>query len=328
LRASGFFTRREFGAALLLVLVLVFSAVKDPSFLRETNVQSILQWVPLMVVMGLGQMMVIITRGIDVSVGSLAGLTAILVGLVTRSHTDMSAPVALALGAITGLILGSFNGLLIAFAEVPPIIATLATMIGYRGLAFIASRAKQIDSNQIPQSLIDLSQRGPFRIGGLLCPWILVLAIVIVGLGAFFLKSTRPGRDVFAVGSNPPAALLRGVSVKRTQFMVFALSGLLSGIVGVFYMSRYGFVNPGSAGVGLELMVIAAAVIGGTNVAGGTGTVLGLIAGCLLLATINVSLAVLGISENYQQLVYGVTILIGVVLDGFVKQNAARLRAT
>lgn len=316
--------RREFGAALLLLLVTVFAASRDSTFLQAKNIENILLWAPLLLVMGLGQMMVIITRGIDVSVGSLAGLTAMIVGLETRSHMGMSAPFALAMGALVGLGLGSFNGVLVAFAEVPPIIATLGTMIGYRGLTFIASGGKQIDSNQIPESLIDLSQRGPFQIGSLLCPWILVIAAVVLGLGAFFLRFTRAGRDIFAVGSNPTAALLRGVPVKRTRFLVYAASGVLSGIVGVFCISRFGFVNPGSAGINMELVVIAAAVIGGTNVAGGSGTVLGLIFGAFLLATISVVLAVLGISENYQQLIYGVTILLGVITDGILKTAAAR----
>jgi len=307
--------------------VVIFSEAKDSHFLQANNLESILLLAPLMMVAGLGQMMVIVTRGIDVSVGSLAGLCAMAVGLVTRSHMDTSAPTALLIGATVGLSLGAFNGLLIAFAEVPPIIATLGTMIGYRGLIFIVSGSKQIDSNQIPQSIIDLAQKGPFSIGGVECPWILVIAAVLIGAGGYFLSQTRAGRDIFAVGSNPPAALLRGVPVRRTQFLVYAITGVLAGIVGVFTMAKYGSVDPGSAGSGLELEVIAAAVLGGTNIAGGSGTVLGVVAGSLLLATIDVSLIALGISENYQQLVYGATIMLGVVIDGLVKMRAARVPA-
>ena len=307
--------------------MVIFSEAKDSHFLQANNLESILLLAPLMMVAGLGQMMVIVTRGIDVSVGSLAGLCAMAVGLVTRSHMDTSAPTALLIGATVGLSLGAFNGLLIAFAEVPPIIATLGTMIGYRGLIFIVSGSKQIDSNQIPQSIIDLAQKGPFSIGGVECPWILVIAAVLIGAGGYFLSQTRAGRDIFAVGSNPPAALLRGVPVRRTQFLVYAITGVLAGIVGVFTMAKYGSVDPGSAGSGLELEVIAAAVLGGTNIAGGSGTVLGVVAGSLLLATIDVSLIALGISENYQQLVYGATIMLGVVIDGLVKMRAARVPA-
>jgi rhamnose transport system permease protein len=311
---------RELGTILLLILVVMFAGIREPRFLQATSIDSILLWVPLLVVVGIGQMMVIVTRGIDVSVGSMVGLCAMVVGMLFRSHPTLALPLGVLAGAAVGLLLGSINGSLIAFARVPPIIATLGTLSAYRGLIFIVSHGVQVDSKDIPDALSRWSAEGPVQIAGVTVPWILVFSLVVCVAGSWFLKRTRPGRDVYAFGSNPEAARLRGVPVVRTAFMVYAITGLLAGLAGVLYVSRFGFVNPSSAGTGFELVVIAAVVIGGTNVVGGSGTVLGVLLGCFLLGAINVALAVLGISETWQQLVYGIVILVAVGVDTFVRR--------
>jgi rhamnose transport system permease protein len=265
-------------------------------------------------------MMVVVTRGIDVSVGSIVGLSGIVAGAIFRSHPGVGLIPGILAALITGLALGYLNGVLVSRAKIPPIVVTLGGLSAYRGLAFIVSKGKQVDSNDIPEPLSNWSLHGPFTIGGVTIHWILLMAILLALLASWFLRRTRAGRDIFAVGSNPEAALLRGVPVDRTKAMVYAITGLLAGFGGVIYASRYGFVNPGTAGQGLELVVIAAVVIGGTNVSGGSGTVLGVVLGCLLLASINVALSVMGIEENWQQLVYGIVILVGVLLDTFVRR--------
>jgi len=317
---------RELGTLLLLGLVIVAATLKEPRFLEASTLNSVLLWIPLLAVVGMGQMMVIITRGIDVSVGSMVGLAGISVGMLFRSYPDLNVFVGTLAGILLGLVLGTVNAALIAWSRIPPIIATLGTLSAYRGLVFIVSRGEQVDSNHIPTALTYWSLEGPIHLGSVTVPWILLIALAVAAAAAWFLRRTRAGRDVYALGSHPEAARLRGVPVTRTTFVVYAITGALCGLAGVLYASRYGFVNPATAGQGLELSVIAAVVIGGTNVTGGSGTVLGVLLGCLLLGTINVALAVLGIAANWQLLVYGAVILIALIVDTLLQRAVGRLQ--
>ncbi len=318
---------RETGTAFLLALVVVGATLRDPAFLSAGNVESILLWAPLLIVVGLGQMMVIVTRGIDVSVGSILGLSGIAMGMLFRSNPGVPVPVAILVAVLVGLALGMLNGAMIAFAKVPPIIATLGALSAFRGLAFIVSGGQQVDTNHLPADLSRLSLTGPITVGGVTISWLLTIALVVAGLGAWFLRENRLGRDIYAVGSNPQAAELRGVQVPRTLFFVYALTGLLSGLAGAMYASRFGFVNPATAGQGFELTVIAAVAIGGTKMTGGSGTVLGVVLGCFLLSVVNVALAVLGVEASWQLLVYGVVILIALLIDALFRGILNRTEA-
>jgi rhamnose transport system permease protein len=255
-----------------------------------------------------------------VSVGSMLGLCAMAAGMLFREQPSLPAGVGALAGIVFGLLLGSINGSLIAFAKVPPIIATLGTLSAYRGLIFIISKGEQIDGNDLPVALTHWALDGPIRIGGVTVSWLLTMALLIASAAAWFLLKTRAGRDIYALGSNPNAARLRGVAVNRTTFLVYAITGALCGLAGVMYASRFGFVNPATAGQGFELTVIAAVAIGGTKITGGSGTVLGIVLGCFLLGSINVALAVLRIEGSWQLLVYGAVILLALLLDtGFRK---------
>lgn len=319
LRMSRF---REGSIIVFLILVIALSAAVEPRFFQTINIRSVLLWIPLLTVMAMGEMMVIITRGIDVSIGSTLGFAGIVVGMIFRDNPDFNIYLGTALGILLGAALGSVNGLLIARAKIPPVIATLGTLSLYRGLVFIVSGGRQIDPNHVPTALIRWSQRGPFGIQ--LVPWVVVIAIVVALLAYLFLRYTKTGRDIYAIGGNPEAARLRGIPVARTVFLVYVISGAMAGLAGILYASRYGFVNPGETGVGLELTVIAAVVIGGTNVFGGSGSVLGVVLGCLLLGTINVALSVLGIAATWQLAVYGFVILLAVVVDALIQRELRR----
>jgi len=318
-------TLRELGTAVLLVAVVAAALSKNHQFLDVKNLNSILLWIPLLVVVGMGQMLVILTRGIDVSVGSTMGVAGIVVGMMFRDHPGLNIYLGAALGFVIGAILGAINGGLIAWAKIPPIIVTLGTLSAYRGLAFIVCKGEQIDSNNIPEGLTNWALLGPVTIEGVTISWLIVWAAGAAILTAYFLRSTRTGRDVYAIGSHPEAARLRGIPVSKVTFLVYSICGALAGLAGVLYASRYGFVNPGTAGQGFELTVIAAVVIGGTNVLGGSGTDIGVLLGCLLLGTINVALAVLGIDAAFQTLVYGLVILIALTIDSYLQRLMGRL---
>ncbi|CAN5560498.1 ABC transporter permease [soil metagenome] len=312
---------RELSTLALLILVIAVTAIKEPRFLGSGSVESVLLWIPLLAVVGIGQMMVIVTRGIDVSVGSMVGLTAMAAGMVFRSSPGLPVPVVTLIAIAVGLAAGAINGGLIAYAKIPPIITTLGTLSAFRGLVFILSSGKQVDSNDLPDALANWTLHGPVTIFGVNLSWLFVISLVVMGVFAWVLKQTRFGRNVFAFGSNPNAARLRGVNTAKTEFWVYALTGALCGLGGVMYASRFAFVNPASAGQGLELVIIAAVVIGGTNIIGGSGSVLGILLGCTLLGTINVALSVTKVDATWQSMIYGLVILVAVVIDAALRKR-------
>ena len=309
---------REAGIAAVVALAFVACALVEPRFYAADNLRSILLFLPLIVVVAMGQMAVIISRNIDLSVGSTLALAAIVAGNLYVSHPAM--PVWLAALAAVGVggALGLVNGALVALLRVPAIIATLGTLTAYRGLVFLYSGGRQVNTNDLPPSLIGLSQGSPLGV-----PWIVLFA-GLVALGAFlWLRYTQSGRFVYAVGSNPAAATLRGVPVRRVVLGVFTLAGALSGLAGLMFASRFGFVNPGTTGRSMELVVISAVVIGGVNVFGGSGSVGGVLLGCVLLGIVSVALPILGVSAFWQLALYGAAILAAACVDTLVQRRSA-----
>lgn len=319
LRRVAYF--REIGIVVLLVIAFIAAGVKEPRFLSAMSLRSIILYVPLIIVVSLGQCMVIISRNIDLSVGSMLGLVGISVGIILRDYPGFPIWLGFLVAIAIGAVLGSINGVIVAWLRVPAIITTLGTLYVYRGLTFIVSGGHQIDPNDIPPALIRLTQTSPL---GRNFPWITIIALLIAGITHLFFRYSRTGRYIFAIGNNPEAALLRGIPVRSMLLIIFSLTGALSGIAGVMYASRMGFINPGETGVGFEFVVITATVIGGANIYGGSGSVLGTLLGSFLLGTISVALSVLGISGFWQLGVYGMIIVIAVIVDALIR---LRLRA-
>lgn len=301
---------RELGVILMVVGVFILASIIEPRFLRFENIRSILLYTPLIMVVAMGMLMVMVSGNIDLSVGSNLAFCGILVGLIFIKNPDFPIWLAFVLGSAIGAGLGAFNGFLVTVCRLPAIIATLATLNLYRGLLFIIGGGRQIDPNYIPDNLIKLSQTSPIKI-----PWVVIFAVIIATCTFLFLKYSHTGKEIYAIGSNLNAAKLRGINVKKVLMIIFIIVGACSGFAGILYASRYGYVNPGITGVGFEFVVISATVIGGTSVAGGTGSVLGVVLGALLLGTVNTSLAVLGVSAFWQQAIYGMIIIIALLID-------------
>ncbi|WP_395095122.1 ABC transporter permease [Armatimonas sp.] len=312
--------RRELPIAVALVLLILAVSVAQPRFLSESSIQSVLLWLPLIAVCAMGQMLVILTRGIDVSVGSTLALAGMLTAMLLRDHKELNVFLAATIGAAIGGGLGTVNGVLIAYARVPAIVATLATMGIYRGLAFVVSGGIQVNDYEIPKALAAWTTTGLFNNK---LPWVVLVAVLVAFLTHAFLTRTRTGRNLYAIGGNPDAAALRGVPVRPVILLSYVLCGVGAGLAGVLYASRFGNVNPASIGSGFELLVIAAAVIGGTSIFGGVGSATGAFLGCVLLGVINVALAVLQIADTWQTAVYGLVILSAVLFDD---ATARRLR--
>ena len=307
---------RELGILLFLALIALATSLAAPRFLLRENLVNILLDVPLLVVVAMGMTGVIISRNIDLSVGSMLGLSGMATGLLFRHSANLPVLLLLGFGIAVGLLLGAVNGLLVARFRIPAIITTLATLSIYRGVVFWISGGKPIQRNEVPAGLTALAENSPI---GLPCLVLMALAVVLTAHG--FLRYQKAGRDIFAVGSNPAAARLRGVPVPRTIFLVFLLTGGLAGLAGVMYAARYGFVDPAQTGAGFELNVIAATVIGGTNVYGGAGSAGGTLLGCLLLAVISNALAITRLDATWQLAVYGAIILAAVLTDSLLRRQ-------
>lgn len=317
------FLRREISLVLALVAVVVVAVAIQPRFRSDDNIRSILLWMPLLLVAAMGQTAVILTRGIDVAVGSTMALSGMATAMLLRDHPSLNVYLAALVGTGIGAGLGAINGALVAGARIPPIVATLGTMGVYRGLTFWISGGRQVDEYQLPRTLSDWSLSGPF--GQTLVPWV-VLAAVAAGVAMHLLLAySRFGRDLYALGGNPDAAALRGVAVGRTAFLAYVLCGAAAGLAGVLYTSRFGNVNPASIGLGFELQVIAAAVIGGVSVFGGVGGAPGVGLSALLLGTVNVALTVLAIAGTWQMAVYGLVLLVAVAADERLSRGLRRL---
>lgn len=310
---------RELSIIIFILLLIIVVALNAPAFFTAANFRNILLNISILVIVALGQTMVIITRGIDLSVSSMIGLVAMMVSFTVVAFPGVSPLLALLLGMLLGAILGSFNGVVITVGKVPPIIATLGTLSIYRGMVFLYSGGAWINSFEMPDGYRALAKAAPLGI-----PNIILFAAVVALLVYIFLNHTRPGRDIYAVGSNPDAANVAGIPVQRTLFMVYVISGLLAGLAAVLWASRFESAQTNTA-LGFELQTVAAAVVGGVNIFGGSGTVMGVILGALLLGTIENALILVRISPFWQLAAQGLLILVAVVVDSTIHRRLQQL---
>ncbi len=303
-------TARETGILIALLLVIVVATVSNPSFLFSNDgFRDLLLTPSLLLLVAVGSAIVIITRNVDLSVGSIVGLTAYLTG---RMFIDIPGIPVIAVflgGVIFGGFLGLVNGALVAFARVPALVITLGTLYIYRGINVAWAGGDRINASDLPK---DFRALGTDRILGI--PILTIIAVVVLIAAAWYLRNLRSGRELYAIGSDPAAAHLYGLRVTRRIIGAFVVSGALSGLAGVLYAARYGTVSS-AAGFGWELQAIGAAVIGGVAISGGVGTVWGAAIGAFLLLTINRALPILGIDDFWQRAVVGALIIGSIVLD-------------
>lgn len=322
--SAGGFTRswrslgrlREAGIAAVIILLIAVFGVLNPLFLNPENLGSIVLSVGILMILAVGQMLVIVTRNIDLSVGSVLGLSAMVMGMVGRDLPQMPIYMQIVIAMVVGGLAGAVNGVLVAVANVPSIIATLGTLAIFRGLTFLVSNNVQVDPEDIADQMQDLAAYGPFGV-----PWLVVFAIVVVAVAWWFTTRTLTGKRLYAIGSNPDAAKMRGLDVRGLTFAVFVIMGALAGLGGAMYVARFATVNPADAGLGFELAVISAVVIGGTNIFGGSGTVFGTVLGTILVGILANGLTVVGVSGFWQRFASGAIILLAVVADAFVRRR-------
>ncbi len=312
---------REAGISIFILILVIAVTVRAPSFLTVDNFKDILLNISILAIVALAQTMVIITHGIDLSVSSMIGLVAMMVAFVVKQNPEMPVLLAVVLGMALGTVLGSFNGWIITYGKVPPIIATLGTLSIYRGLVFFYSQGTWINSFELPKNFKLLSKGTPFGL-----PNMVMVAILVAILVYYFLNYTRTGRDIYAVGSNPEAAQFAGIRKQRITFLVYLISGLLCGLAAVLWASRFESAQTNTA-LGFELQTVAASVVGGVSISGGVGTVPGVLLGALLLGIIQNSLTLIRISPFWQLAAQGLLILIAVISDKWILNRVERTKA-
>jgi rhamnose transport system permease protein len=308
LRAVG--AAREFGILIALLLVIIAATIANPNFLFSTDGWRDLLLTPsILVLLAVGQAIVIITRNVDLSVGSVLGLSASLCGRLFLELEGIPIIAVFVIVIIFGALLGLVNGALVAFAKVPSLVITLGTLYAYRGINVLWTGGDRINASDLPRDFLAL---GTGQI--LFIPILTIIALVVLAVAGWLMKNTRGGREFYAIGSDPSAAELYGLRVTRRLLTAFVLSGALAGLGGVLYAARYGTISS-QAGSGWELDAVGAAVIGGVAIFGGSGTVWGAAIGAVLLLTINRALPILGIPDFWQRAVVGALIIGAIVLD-------------
>lgn len=316
----------------LFLVVLLFATT--PTFRQVSTLQNLFQQVSINCIIAVGMTFVIITAGIDLSVGSLLGLVGTLTAItlmapkLVGSIGNSTAIVACAVGIAAGAVVGLFNGIAVAWLRMQPFIVTLATMWAVRGLALVITDGSPVGTVDPDQPLaqirntllqqkftvLGMGYLGPIPISAL-------VALIIVVLGHVLLTRTVFGRHVYALGGNAEAARLSGVNVQRVRILVYTISGTLAGVAAILLMSKLVSGQP-TAGQGYELYAIAAVVVGGTSLFGGSGSVVGSAIGALIIGVINLGLDLHGISAFWQQIVTGVIIFVAVFLDEVLRRRA------
>jgi rhamnose transport system permease protein len=314
--------RRETTLVLIIVVVLAAVSVRARGFLRLSNLNDILTDTAILVIVSIGQMMVIITGGADLSVASGIALTGMSVAMLNWLVPGIPLPVIVALALLIGFVLGSINGLLVSVAKIPPIITTLATLGIYRGAVFLESGGQWVSAHKMTEAFRNLPHDAPLGISNLL-----LAAVLVVIAAAVFIRLTRTGREIYGAGGNRTAARYVGIPLARIDFLVYAISGVLVGLAGLLWVARYASAQNDTAS-GFELQTIAACVIGGVSMLGGSGTLVGVILGALFLGIVNNALPVIGLSPFFQMAIQGFVILAAIIANSVVdrRTQAALLR--
>nr|WP_087128061.1 ABC transporter permease [Caballeronia concitans] len=301
----------------LLVLVGATAAVK-PDFLNLQNLRDVLLNVSIIGLLTAGMTIVMLMRHIDLSVASIVGVSAYAVGSLFVMFPHMPVIVAMFAGIGMGLIVGAVNGALVTFGRVPSLVATLSTLYIVRGADYAWVHGGQINATSLPDAFAAIATGSVLGVPNL----VLIALVVLIALSVY-LKQYRGGREHYAIGSNPEAARLAGIRVDRRVMIGFLLSGAIAGLAGVLWLARFGTVDASTA-KGIELQVVAAAVVGSVAITGGVGTIAGATLGALVLGVINIALVVLRVSPFWQQAIQGALIVAAITLDTLLARSVAR----
>jgi rhamnose transport system permease protein len=303
------FRVRETGIIAVLIVFVAITVSIQPRFASQQEVLFILANTTVFALLALGETMVVVSRNVDLSIGSVLGLSAYLSASLFGKVHGIPIPVVFLVGLAIGLAVGAANGLMVAIGRVPSLVVTLATLYIVRGIDIMVAGGNEVIAQTLPNSFIEIPKANVLGV-----PYLAIVIAVVIGAGAYYLRSFRSGRDLYAMGSNPEAARLAGIPVGRRVLTAFTVSGGIAGVAGVLWAAQYQTVQS-TAGTGYELQVIAAVVVGGVAIFGGSGSAVGAAIGALLLQTINSALYVLGISSIWEMAIAGLLLLVAITLD-------------
>lgn len=309
-------SREALLAGAILVLVALI-ATRFPAFVAPANLAAVFNDTAPLIILAIGQMVVILTKCIDLSVAANLALSGMVAALLNGMGVPL--PLILLAAVALGTAMGAANGLLVWKAGIPPIVVTLGTMTIYRGIIFLITDGAWVNAHQMTDGFKALPRA--VLLGLPVMSWI---AIAVILAAAVFLKRTGIGRSFYAVGGNPHAAVYTGIDVGRTQAIAFVISGALAGLTGYLWVARYAVAYVDIAG-GFELDVVAACVIGGIAIAGGAGTVWGAVLGAIFLGVIKNALPVVGISPFWQLAISGSAIILAVAFNARQGRRAGRI---
>jgi rhamnose transport system permease protein len=312
---------REFGIVVVLALFVGVAAGIQPRFLNEQNIKFILTNTTIYAFLALGETIVVVSRNIDLSVGSVLGLSAYVSSDLFSQLHGIPIPLVFLCGLGVGVCCGALNGFFVSIWRVPSLVVTLATLYMIRGFDAVVVGGGVVDANTLPNSFLDIATES---LGAI--PVMAIAVAIVVVAGAYYLRSFRSGRDLYAMGSSPEAARLAGIPIAKRTFVAFVMSGGIAGLAGVLWASSYQTIDS-TAGTSYELTVVASVVVGGVAIFGGSGSAVGAALGALLLETINIALNVLGVASFWDQAIAGFLLLLAIALDhGIAVHLTAALR--
>ena len=311
--------QREVWLALGIVAMIAAISTRFASFAQPQNLLQVFNDTSILIILALGQMAVILTRSIDLSVAANLCFTGMAVAMINAAYPGVPVPALIVIAAGIGTALGAFNGLLVWKLNIPSIVVTLGTLTIYRGATFVLSGGAWVNADQMSPEFISFQRT--VVLGLPLLSWIAILVIAIFHV---LMTRTPLGRSIYAIGVNPTAAVYTGIDVGRTKFVAFCISGLVAGLAGYLWISRYVIASVEVAS-GYELNVIAACVIGGISIAGGIGSVGGAVLGALFLGIISNALPVINISPFWQMAISGAAIICAVMLNARGERSQGRI---
>ena len=317
-RIRWFFSRQESSIVIATVLYMIVVACVNPVFISSNNLFNVLKAMGYTLITVVGMALVLITGGLDLSVGS----TLALGGIITGMACNAGVPLALAIlfGVLTGTLIGALNGLIIVKAKIPPLIVTLGMQYIVRGMVSVLTQGVPI--YPLPKALTAID---PTKVMGI--PMVVIVALLIAFIGHIGLSRTPFGRSVYALGGNEEAARISGINCQKTKMMVYVITGSLAALAGVFMASRLGSAEA-AVGTGYEMTTICGAIIGGVSTFGGIGTILGAMIGAFFMEVLTNSLTLMRVSVYWQNVVVGVVLIVAVLLDQYkrdlIRRNAIK----
>ncbi|WP_315110684.1 ABC transporter permease [Clostridium intestinale] len=307
---------REVSLILVIIVISIFVQIRSgSSFFTMENISDLLTETAILAILAVGMMMVIITAGIDLSIGAVMALAGMIGTSVLKENKSINPIFIILIAVAVGIVCGMINGTLVSRLKILPIIATLGMMNVFRGLTYLVSKGSWILQNDMPSSFLGIATGRVVGINNLV-----IMAIFIYVIGYIFLNYSRTGRKIYAVGNSEESAKVSGIKTERTLWLAYTIMGAIAGFAGLLYVCKFGAAQ-GETAVGYEMNVIAACVLGGVSISGGTGRIQGVLLGALLLGLLNNAMPLINISAFWQEAIRGLIILLSVMSNALIQRN-------